>query len=250
MGKPSRKSRAHSAHVWQTWGITSICCPSVWISSPCAAVPHASVLAFSGATPTHLLHAGYPLCTITSARASGAVCGIGGTFTFPWAVGTLSASVHSPGRYKYDRGGYQDANGVIIDQNIKDGKILLGGRMRSALPGPPALHARKVDTYIPSNVMEMTHQPAKRPESSRGKERPCQGRYRHTYVTVTWAPLLQVAQEEYLVPLSKDSKLLPIYLFALICIPRLALKARSDLHNLWMHVCMYESRVRTGGDTG
>ena len=48
---------------------------------------------------THLLNAGYPLSTITGARASGAVCEIGSTFIYSWAVGTLSASDHSPGWY-------------------------------------------------------------------------------------------------------------------------------------------------------
>lgn len=69
---------------------------SVWIPSLCAAVPHASVLTFSGTMLTYLLNAGYSLNTITCARASGAVFEISSTFIFPWAVGILSTSSHAP----------------------------------------------------------------------------------------------------------------------------------------------------------
>ena len=72
---------------------------SVWIPSLCAAVPHASVLTFSGTMLTYLLNAGYSLNTITGARASGAVFEISSTFIFPWAVGILSTSGHAPRWY-------------------------------------------------------------------------------------------------------------------------------------------------------
>lgn len=81
-------------------------CTPVWIPSLCAAVPHASVLTFSGTMLTYLLNAGYSLNTITGARASGAVFEIGSTFIFPWAVGILSAPKHAPRRY--DRGAYHE----------------------------------------------------------------------------------------------------------------------------------------------
>lgn len=69
---------------------------SVWIPSLCAAVPHASVLTFSGTMLTYLLNAGFSLNTITGARASGAVFEISSTFIFPWAVGILSTLDHAP----------------------------------------------------------------------------------------------------------------------------------------------------------
>lgn len=78
----------------------------VWIPSLCAAVPHASVLTFSGTMLTYLLNAGYSLNTITGARASGAVFEIGSTFIFPWAVGILSTSKHVP--CWYSRGDYHE----------------------------------------------------------------------------------------------------------------------------------------------
>ena len=79
---------------------------SVWIPSLCAAIPHASVLTFSGTMLTYLLNAGYPLSTITGARASGAVFEIASTFIFPWVVGILSRSKHPPGGYY--REGYHE----------------------------------------------------------------------------------------------------------------------------------------------
>ena len=72
---------------------------AVWIPSLCAAVPHASVLTFSGTMLTYLLNAGFSLNIITAARASGAVFEIGSTFLFPWAVRTLSSPKHAPFRY-------------------------------------------------------------------------------------------------------------------------------------------------------
>ena len=72
---------------------------SVWIPSLCAAVPHASVLTFSGTMLTYLLNAGYSLNIITAARASGAVFEVGSTFIFPWAVGMLCAAKHVPSWY-------------------------------------------------------------------------------------------------------------------------------------------------------
>ena len=78
----------------------------VWIPSLCAAVPHASVLTFSGTMLTYLLNAGYSLNTITGARASGAVFEIGSTFIFPWAVGVLSTSKHAP--CWYSKGDYHE----------------------------------------------------------------------------------------------------------------------------------------------
>ena len=69
---------------------------SVWIPSLCAAVPHASVLTFTGTMLTYLLNAGYSLDIVTVAKASGAVFEIGSTFLFPWAVGTLSKANDVP----------------------------------------------------------------------------------------------------------------------------------------------------------
>ena len=81
---------------------------SVWIPSLCAAIPHASVLTFSGTMLTYLLNAGYSLDTITGARASGAVFEMASTFVFPWAVGTLSASKILSGWYY--REGYHEVD--------------------------------------------------------------------------------------------------------------------------------------------
>ena len=78
---------------------------SVWIPSLCAAIPHASVLTFSGTMLTYLLNAGYSLDTITGARANGAVFEMASTFIFPWAVGIFSTSKILSGRYY--REGYQ-----------------------------------------------------------------------------------------------------------------------------------------------
>lgn len=64
---------------------------AVWIPSVCAAIPHASVLTFSGIMITYLLNAGLSLNMVTGARASGATFEIGSTFVFPWAVGILSS---------------------------------------------------------------------------------------------------------------------------------------------------------------
>ncbi|KAL2049637.1 hypothetical protein ABVK25_010097 [Lepraria finkii] len=63
-----------------------------WIPSVCAAIPHASVLTFSGIIITYLLNAGLSLNMVTGARASGATFEIGSTFVFPWAVGILSSA--------------------------------------------------------------------------------------------------------------------------------------------------------------
>ena len=79
---------------------------SVWIPSLCAAIPHASVLTFSGTMLTYLLNAGYSLNTITGAKASGAVFEMASTFIFPWAVGILSTSTILPGWYH--REGYHE----------------------------------------------------------------------------------------------------------------------------------------------
>ena len=79
---------------------------SVWIPSLCAAIPHASVLTFSGTMLTYLLNAGYSLDTITGARASGAVFEMASTFVFPWAVGILSTSKILSGWY-YREGYHQ-----------------------------------------------------------------------------------------------------------------------------------------------
>ena len=79
---------------------------SVWIPSLCAAIPHASVLTFSGTMLTYLLNAGYSLNTITGAKASGAVFEMASTFIFPWAVGLFSTSKYPPGWY--NREGYHE----------------------------------------------------------------------------------------------------------------------------------------------
>ena len=62
----------------------------VWIPSLCAAVPHASVLTYSGTLITYLLNSGFPLKAVTIARFTGAVFEIGSTFVYPWAVRVLS----------------------------------------------------------------------------------------------------------------------------------------------------------------
>lgn len=77
----------------------------VWIPSICAAIPHASVLTFSGTMITYLLNAGFSLNLVTVARASGAVFEIGSTFLFPCAVAFLSstrnsANEHGLGHYQ------------------------------------------------------------------------------------------------------------------------------------------------------
>ena len=71
----------------------------VWIPSLCAAVPHASVLTFSGTMLTYLLNAGYSLNIITGAKACGAVFEIGSTFIFPLAVGILSTRKYTASWY-------------------------------------------------------------------------------------------------------------------------------------------------------
>jgi len=77
----------------------------VWIPSVCAAIPHASVLTFSGTMITYLLNAGFSLNLVTVARASGAVFEIGSTFLYPCAVAFFSrpgnvANEHSLGHYQ------------------------------------------------------------------------------------------------------------------------------------------------------
>ena len=77
----------------------------VWIPSVCAAIPHASVLTFSGTMITYLLNAGFSLNLVTVARASGAVFEIGSTFLFPYAVAFFSrtgsvANEHGLGQYQ------------------------------------------------------------------------------------------------------------------------------------------------------
>ena len=79
---------------------------SVYIPSLCAAVPHASVLTFSGTMLTYLLNAGYPLNVVTVARASGAIFEIGSTFLFPWAVSTLCNAEHAP--FGHGTSGYRE----------------------------------------------------------------------------------------------------------------------------------------------
>lgn len=77
----------------------------VWIPSVCAAIPHASVLTFSGTMITYLLNASFSLNLVTVARASGAVFEIGSTFLFPCAVAFFSktgtiANEHGLGHYQ------------------------------------------------------------------------------------------------------------------------------------------------------
>ena len=69
----------------------------VWVPSICAAIPHASVLTFSGTMITYLLNDGFSLNWITGAKASGAIFEMGSTILFPWAVGTLSRNRNRPG---------------------------------------------------------------------------------------------------------------------------------------------------------
>lgn len=83
----------------------------VWIPSVCAAVPHASVLTFSGSMVTYLLNAGFPLNLITVAKATGAAFELGSTILFPWAVSVLAkrgGSVRWHGRREYQHVEMQD----------------------------------------------------------------------------------------------------------------------------------------------
>ena len=83
----------------------------VWIPSVCAAIPHASVLTFSGTMITYLLNAGFPLNLVTGAKATGAVFELGSTVLFPWAVIVLaknSGSVRWHGRREYQNLEMQD----------------------------------------------------------------------------------------------------------------------------------------------
>ena len=79
---------------------------AVWIPSVCAAIPHASVLTFSGTIITYLLNAGLSLNMVTGARASGAVFEIGSTIVFPYAVRTFSTSTDHATR-EHAMKGYQ-----------------------------------------------------------------------------------------------------------------------------------------------
>ena len=101
---------------------------SVWIPSLCAAVPHASVLTFSGTMLTYLLNAGYSLNTITGARASGAIFEISSTFLFPWAVGILSTSDRAP-RW-HNRGIYH-----LVEQQEPSSNSRLGNTDESESQG-------------------------------------------------------------------------------------------------------------------
>ena len=62
----------------------------VWIPSMCAAVPHASVLTFSGTLIIYLLNAGFSLKMVTIAKFVGAIFEIASTFIFPLAVRMFS----------------------------------------------------------------------------------------------------------------------------------------------------------------
>ena len=73
----------------------------VWIPSLCAAVPHASVLTYSGTLITYLLNLGFSLNIVTIARFTGAVFEIASTFVYPWAVRVLSKGNSTTGvRYE------------------------------------------------------------------------------------------------------------------------------------------------------
>ena len=83
----------------------------VWIPSVCAAVPHASVLTFSGTMITYILNAGFPLDLVTGAKAAGAVFELGSTILFPWAIGVLAKNgntVRWHGRREYQNVEMQD----------------------------------------------------------------------------------------------------------------------------------------------
>ena len=83
----------------------------VWIPSICAAIPHASVLTFSGTMITYLLNAGFPLNLVTGAKATGAVFELGSTVVFPWAVLVLAknrSSVRWHGKREYQNIEMQD----------------------------------------------------------------------------------------------------------------------------------------------
>ncbi|KAL2037969.1 hypothetical protein N7G274_009188 [Stereocaulon virgatum] len=102
---------------------------AVWIPSVCAAIPHASVLTFSGTMITYLLNAGLSLKAVTGARASGAIFEIGSTFMFPWAVGILSPETDqtiggygTKGYNRLDAGtafpGAEDHSPTDVDQDL------------------------------------------------------------------------------------------------------------------------------------
>lgn len=99
-----RKHTDASIHAHYEGGLYYFSTP-VWIPSLCAAIPHASILTFSGTMITYLLNAGFSLNLVTVARASGAVFEIGSTFLFPCAVAFFSrtgdvANEHGLGRYQ------------------------------------------------------------------------------------------------------------------------------------------------------
>ena len=93
--------RSMSAHYG---GLQYYFSTAVWIPSFCAAIPHASVLTFSGTLITYLLNTGLSLNMVTVARVTGALFEIGSTFIYPWAVRVLSGTrrtveSHAMGEY-------------------------------------------------------------------------------------------------------------------------------------------------------
>lgn len=89
------------------------------IPSLCAAVPHASVLTFSGTLVTYLLNAGVSLTTITIAKVAGAVFEIGSTFVYPWAVRQFSAKMKEKGGRNVEMGERQE--GCLLLREWDDG---------------------------------------------------------------------------------------------------------------------------------
>ena len=89
--------RLASAHVD---GLRYYLSTPVWIPSFCAAVPHASVLTYSGTLMTYLLNSGFLLNTVTIARFTGALFEIGSTFVYPRAVRVLSRANPEIGWYR------------------------------------------------------------------------------------------------------------------------------------------------------
>ena len=92
---------------------------AVWIPSVCAAVPHASVLTFSGTMITYLLNTGLSLNMVTGARASGAFFEIGSTIVFPYAVRTFAAATeHATGEHAMEE--YQSLDAETRSHPVDD----------------------------------------------------------------------------------------------------------------------------------
>lgn len=89
----------------------------VCIPSLCAAVPHASVLTFSGTLVTYLLNAGISLTTVTVARFVGAVFEVASTFAYPWAVRRFSARTNDKVGNNVEMGERQEGEALLMQED-------------------------------------------------------------------------------------------------------------------------------------